>query len=133
MQVTSSLGSFVWHDINGNGTQESGEDGIANVTVTLHNADGLVQTTTTDAMGEYQFDDVVPNTYHINFDLASATGYDAFTKLDIGGDDTDSDADPANGNTIDFVVNSGYPLNPDWDAVIFKFIPSTVSTTASVP
>lgn len=51
------LGDRVWFDSNGNGIQDANEPGIANVTVHLYAADGttLLQTTTTDANGNYVF------------------------------------------------------------------------------
>jgi hypothetical protein len=51
------LGDFVWEDSNGNGVQDSGEAGLADVTVELKDTDGhVVATTTTDASGKYHFD-----------------------------------------------------------------------------
>ncbi|HEX3149824.1 MAG TPA: SdrD B-like domain-containing protein [Gemmataceae bacterium] len=49
------IGDFVWRDLNGNGLQDFGEPGIANVTLQLYQNDKLVGTTTTDAMGRYFF------------------------------------------------------------------------------
>ncbi|MFN8498617.1 MAG: SdrD B-like domain-containing protein [Anaerolineae bacterium] len=56
----------VFEDINGNGTQEPGEPGIANVTVTLKDGSGTtVGTTTTDGVGNYQFPNVTPGPYTV--------------------------------------------------------------------
>lgn len=59
------IGNRVWNDANGNGIQDAGEAGLANVTVELYSngADGiagnaddvLVGTATTDANGNYYF------------------------------------------------------------------------------
>ncbi len=51
------IGNRVWQDTNGNGIQDAGEPGIANVTVTLFDvtAGRTVGTTTTDANGDYDF------------------------------------------------------------------------------
>jgi uncharacterized surface anchored protein len=63
----SSIGDFVWNDVNGNGVQNAGEVGIPNVTVNLVR-DGLtVATTTTDANGAYLFDNLAPGAYTVNF------------------------------------------------------------------
>ena len=60
----ASVGSLVWYDVNGNGTQDNNEPGIAGAAVTLDtagpdgvlgNGDDLVFTTTTDSMGHYLF------------------------------------------------------------------------------
>ncbi len=53
--TTGTIGNFVWQDSNGDGDQDAGEAGLANVTVNLYQSDGatLVATTTTDAAGAY--------------------------------------------------------------------------------
>jgi hypothetical protein len=61
---TASLGDYVWLGTNGNGVQDSGEDGIGGATVTLTwygsdsvigGGDDLVFSTTTVADGRYSF------------------------------------------------------------------------------
>jgi len=116
-----TIGDYVWHDADGSGEQNAGEVGIDGVTVTLRNAGGDVQTVTTAGGGAYQFDDVAPGTYHVYFDLASS-GYDEITQKDIGGDDTDSDADPGTGETDDFNASSGINIT-NIDAGMYYFIP----------
>ncbi|HQZ83569.1 MAG TPA: SdrD B-like domain-containing protein [Pyrinomonadaceae bacterium] len=50
------IGNRVWRDTNGNGVQDPGEPGIANVTVHLYDSNGvLVGTAVTDPNGEYYF------------------------------------------------------------------------------
>lgn len=55
----SSIGNFVWNDVNSNGVQDGGETGIAGVAVRLAvtwpNATSTVLTTLTDASGFYSF------------------------------------------------------------------------------
>ncbi|MFZ1599707.1 MAG: SdrD B-like domain-containing protein [Anaerolineae bacterium] len=120
----STLGDFVWNDINGNGIQDSGETGVSNVTVYLYNNGACtgspINSTTTNASGAYSFTNLVPGTYcievaSINFSGAGPlVGWNNSPK-DAGGDDTkDSDGDvnhrsPAltvaagtTNNTIDF-------------------------------
>ncbi|RMG40719.1 MAG: choice-of-anchor A family protein, partial [Methanobacteriota archaeon] len=99
------IGDFVWNDANGNGLQESGEFGVGNITVYLLDSNGdTVQTTTTNGNGYYQFTNVAPGTYTVEFDIPS--NY-AFSPKDQGSDDTkDSDANP-NGITDPFTVNHG--------------------------
>jgi len=85
----ASIGDFVWEDTNYNGIQDSGEKGIANVTVKLLSATGTVlQTTTTDANGKYGFD-VDAGSYKVQ--VVKPTGY-YVTKQDQGSNDgIDSD------------------------------------------
>ncbi len=63
----SSLSGRVWVDDNDNGSFDAGEDGIANVAVTLSGTDDLGnvvdRTTATDATGNYRFDNLRPGTY----------------------------------------------------------------------
>ena len=89
---TGSLGNFVWEDLNGNGTQDSGEPGIAGVTVTLSGLDDLgapvSATATTDATGAYLFANLRAGSYTVAFTTPS--GYVA-APLNVGDDTTDSD------------------------------------------
>lgn len=100
----ASVGDFVWFDTDSDGIQDSGEDGIGGVAVTLYDATGaVVATTTTDTDGYYMFDELAPGDYTIRFTntggIASPAG---------NGDlDTGSDADPITGLTGVFTLNSG--------------------------
>ena len=63
------IGNRVWLDENGDGVQDAGEDGVANVVVTLTppagvdlgNGDGQPITTVTDGNGGYLFTNLPPN------------------------------------------------------------------------
>lgn len=67
---TTSIGDFVWRDLNGDGVQDVGEPGIPNVVISLtanvaftytngvNIPIGTVVTTTTDANGYYLFDGI---------------------------------------------------------------------------
>ncbi len=67
---TNRLGDRVWRDENGNGIQDAGEVGIANILITLYvdrnvngvldSSDTQIMTTTTDASGIYTFSNL-PN------------------------------------------------------------------------
>ncbi|WP_230373677.1 SdrD B-like domain-containing protein, partial [Staphylococcus epidermidis] len=62
-----NLGDYVWEDTNKNGIQDSDEQGIEGVTVTLTRPNGTTETTTTDSNGKYQFSDLQNGSYVINF------------------------------------------------------------------
>jgi len=93
----SKLGDTVWLDSDADGIQDAGEAGIAGVTVNLFadiDGDGvfedseLVETTTTDANGNYDFS-VMAGEYQVEFEQPD--GYEV-SPVDEGGDDTvDSD------------------------------------------
>jgi hypothetical protein len=55
-----SIGNFVWHDVNGDGDQDSGEGGLVGVTVVLLSGAVEVARTATVAGGLYSFDSLLP-------------------------------------------------------------------------
>ncbi len=90
---SSSIGDFVWHDLDFDGLQDAGEPGLSMVTVFLQDTagTGLMQTKT-DANGMYRFDGLPPGDYVI--DIATP-GCFAPTACDVGADDTiDSECAP---------------------------------------
>ena len=61
-------------DANHNNIQDSGEQGIANITVKLLNAAGtVVATTKTNSTGNYLFSDLDPGAYTLQFDKTNVT------------------------------------------------------------
>ncbi len=107
MYVTpASLGDKVWLDVNKNGIQDSGEAGLANVTVKLYDSsNNLVSTTTTNASGIYGFSNLAPGTYYVQF--VAPSGYTISAK-DQGSDDAkDSDADATTGKTASVTLAAG--------------------------
>ena len=106
--TTGSIGDKVWNDINNNGIQDAGELGVAGVVVTLYAADGItiVATTTTNALGNYTFTNIVAGAYVVGFSNLPA-GY-VFSSPNQGTDyTTDSDADIATGKTVTILLQSG--------------------------
>ena len=65
-----SLSGTVFHDLNANNVQETGDLGLVGVTLALYELQGSQyvatgQTATTDGDGNYQFDDLLPGTYKV--------------------------------------------------------------------
>ena len=91
----ATIGDRVWADVDGDGFQDEGEPGLSDVTVTLKDSDGnVVASMTTDANGEYLFEDVPAGTYTVVF--TSPDSVYEFTAKDAGSDDaSDSDANGA--------------------------------------
>ena len=98
----TSVGGMVFDDLNGDGIQDSGEDGVANVTLQLWYTDdatygdaddALINTTTSDGDGEYSFGNLVASQdYYLKLVLPANYGA---SPMDQGADDAaDSDFDP---------------------------------------
>ena len=63
-----SIGDFVFNDYDGDGIQNGGEPGIAEVMVILYDdMDNVVAVTETDGNGLYLFDDILPGDYYVVF------------------------------------------------------------------
>lgn len=69
----ASIGDKVWRDVNHNGVQESGEEGIGGISVSLYNATSNTKlgTVKTDSSGHYKFADLTPGNYYLVFDKSN--------------------------------------------------------------
>ena len=103
-ETLSSLSGSVYNDFNGNGVRDAGEPGIANVTVTLTgtdvNGNTISRTVTSDANGNYIFNDLPAGSYTVietqptgyadGIDSVGSVGggtsiNDRFTSVPLGG------------------------------------------------
>ncbi|MBZ8175009.1 SdrD B-like domain-containing protein [Staphylococcus delphini] len=123
---THNIGDKVWEDLNKDGIQDDNEPGIANVTVTLTDADGnVVGTRVTDTNGNYLFEDVKPGEYTVTFETP-----EGYTPTQTGQGTTDNDSNGTStkvtvGDSDDLSLDSGFyketpepptePDNPDPD------------------
>lgn len=83
------VGNRFWVDQNANGRQDSGENGVGGVVITLLDENDVeITTTTTAANGTYEFQ-VTPGRYRVRFPVPAA----GFTTSNVGSDDLDSDVD----------------------------------------
>ncbi len=112
------MGDRVWHDLNANGFQDSGEPGISGVTVRLLNSSGSeIAALVTGAGGIYTFTGVSPANYIIAVTLPA--GY-TFSPQNQGGDDAgDSDVSPLTGQTVIFAAPEG-TTNSTIDAGMYR-------------
>ncbi|MFZ4058874.1 MAG: SdrD B-like domain-containing protein, partial [Ferruginibacter sp.] len=122
----SSLGDRVWYDVNSNGIQDAGENGVAGVTVTLYNTNfATLAVTATNTSGNYLFTGLAAGSYIVGFSNLPA-GY-VFATANASGSTTanNSDANSTTGftGTITLAANTS-DLN--WDAGI------TTTTRAAV-
>ncbi len=120
--IGAALGDMVFLDLNEDGVMDDGEPGVANITVELLDEDGeVVEETTTDNLGKYEFTDLAPATYRVRFSLPDGN---FFSPQDQGADDAlDSDVDPTTGETGDIVLSDGADDRTN-DAGIFSQAPA---------
>jgi len=136
------VGDLVWTDSDGDGIQDAGESGLANVTINLIWAgvdelcgtgdDQSLFTTTTDTNGFYEFQVPAVNWFYC-VEFVAPTGR-IFSPKDQGIDETlDSDANPTTGQTdpiylspieIDLTADAGFlpePADEQIDDIIDEF------------
>jgi 5-hydroxyisourate hydrolase-like protein (transthyretin family) len=115
-----TIGDRVWEDLDGNGLQDSGEPGVAGVTVTLYDLNyGPPQTTTTDGFGYYWFTGLAPGRYYAHFEPPTPF---KFTTPNAGDDDSiNSHADSA-GFTEEVWVGDERPGVDNIDAGVFRTV-----------
>jgi len=110
-----TIGDYVWVDTNGNGIQDAGETGLANVTVILCRTNSGLGTLTaaltniSTAVGAYSFTNLVPGDFVVSFGLPA--GY-AYTTPNLGGNtNLDSNARTNDGLSAVFTLTSGQTNN----------------------
>jgi 5-hydroxyisourate hydrolase-like protein (transthyretin family) len=117
---TAKIGNFVWVDKNANGIQNTGEPGVAGVTVKLLTSSGaVVATTTTNSSGAYSFTISIssPGMYKVQF---GTPGQYTWTLEEVAGGtvENNSNAD-ADGISNEFQISPGDD-NPCLDAGILQ-------------
>jgi uncharacterized repeat protein (TIGR01451 family) len=108
--VSSTIGDFVWRDLDLNGIQNVGEPGIAGFIVDLMDEPSLVvlASTTTNASGYYLFTDVNPGTYTLRFTPPTSMPGQVFTTKGAIGSTAENDSNVnASGITDSFTLGSG--------------------------
>jgi SdrD B-like domain/Secretion system C-terminal sorting domain len=102
--LPNSIGDKVWYDADGNGinANNAAEPGVAGVTVTLYDdlTGNIVAITTTDANGNYLFNNLPANTnYKVGFSAPAGTVLTTGGVLDLSNTSTNSDPSPTTGLT----------------------------------
>ncbi len=124
--VDSSLGNYVWHDVNKDGIQDAGEPGIGNIIVELYRVDVPSATggatkigdTKTNDQGIYGFTGLDAGTYYLQFIMPNGVLISLQDANENSRDTEDSDIDPETGRTVDIVL----PVDTDdltWDAGLY--------------
>jgi len=114
-----SLGDLVWNDKNNNGIQERGEPGLSGIIVRLLDDNNtILENTTTDSFGYYEFSGYPEGNYSLQFVLKSSSY--RFCSADQGSDDfIDSDANKNTGKTEIFTAFVTDTNDMSWDAGMY--------------
>ena len=108
------IGDFAWLDCNKNGMQDAGEEGLADVSVTLKGftlaGEPVNITKTTLPNGSYQFKDVRPGKYRIIFGYPVSKKGLIYSQRGQGNKVVDSDPD-ADGKSDEFTFGANEVLN----------------------
>ncbi|UXS57832.1 SdrD B-like domain-containing protein [Staphylococcus delphini] len=121
-EPTYKLGNRVWEDMNDNDIQDNADKGIANVTVTLKNADTqeVIGTQVTDANGYYLFDKVKNGNYIVEFTdpTTNATGKKYVPVKENVGTDKEVDSDTQTVRVTiqdkdDLSIDRGFEVAPE--------------------
>jgi len=121
IQITSTqmsiiVGDRVWEDLDGDGIQGAGEPGMVSALVYLYDDQGmLLDFTFTDALGNYNFTDLIWYDQYYRIRFIPAPGYQLSPRDQGSDDEADSDADPTTGYTEAFNIFSTTD-GTRWDA-----------------
>ncbi|PNZ30187.1 hypothetical protein CD137_05475, partial [Staphylococcus petrasii] len=108
------LGDKVWNDANKNGIQDSGEEGISGVYVTLKNSQGTeLQRVTTDASGNYQFTNLQNGNYTVEFAIPKTDDGTYYTPTVANAGDDTKDSDGVKADNSNIVKATGTINNSD--------------------
>lgn len=113
------IGNYVWEDSDGDGIQDACEAPLDSVIVTLYNVDcGIVAIDTTDAKGEYYFNDEKIAAYTAQSDttLAPNSTYYIVISGAVGGNWTTADSTLAIGNNHYKLTNADQGGNDEIDS-----------------
>lgn len=106
-----SIGSGIFADVNNNGTQDSGETGIAGVTVILYAADGttVIASTVSDSNGNYIFTNLPEGDYIVGVETAGGplVGYHSADDIATSGNPSDVDGDDNGTTTYGTIIQTG--------------------------
>jgi uncharacterized membrane protein len=117
---SASIGDLVWHDRNGNGLQDSGEEGIGGIPVSVVDpvTNFVIQSVTTAANGSFLFSKLFPKSYYLRFSVPASW---VVTTPNNGPDFKDSDVDNSNGaGTTQTTLLSPGEDDRTWDLGLYK-------------
>jgi len=116
--IPAKIIGFVWHDLNANGIQEEGEEGIEGAVITLFSDASASEVAVSDSTGKYLFDDLRPGGYYGFFEAPTQEYF--MSPTGQGSSDTDSDFDPDSKTNSLVALLSGDENVSTFDAGLYK-------------
>ncbi len=113
-QCSGKIGDRVWKDTDCDGYQDTGEPGIAGVTVKLYGPDNQIKTTVTDANGYYEFAGLCAGCYSVKVETSTLPpGYTATTCSNVASNGSNSNCSPSSvvlstDTKVDLTIDFGY-------------------------
>ena len=132
----TTIGDYVWVDVDADGLQTEGEPPLQGVTVNLYSAADPITalgTETTNAAGRYAFAEMPAGDYFVEFDASTSRFGDGttFTKQGsdpLAADDSDVDAD-GRSRTFSFDPNDGPITSVDAGVIVSGELASILHVT----
>ncbi|MFO0941763.1 MAG: SdrD B-like domain-containing protein [Pirellulales bacterium] len=88
--TTGSISNFVWHDLNRNGLQDTGEQGVSGIIVTLRYTDGSIvpgrAAVISSGSGNYVLANVPAGSWRVGFEIPASRSEFSFTARMVGAD-----------------------------------------------
>jgi uncharacterized protein (DUF2141 family) len=125
-----SIGDTVWHDVDGDGVLEPGDEGMAGVTVQLLSIDGpVIKSMVTSGTGRFTFSGLPAGSYQVKFtDLPDGL---RFTAPGLGGNPAVDSNVGADGVTAMVTVGDDNPADTTIDAGVTS--PGSYAAAAAAP
>ncbi len=109
------LWDMIWKDIDQDSIPDDGEEGVADVNITLYNSSNEeLGTDTTDSGGKYEFCNLSSDDYYIVVDKSTLPdGYEITAQNQGDDDNNDSDINPDDGksDTVTISDDNNYSLD----------------------
>merc|ERR1712194_11708 len=124
MFIPVTINGTTWHDLNANGLEEEGEQGLSDVTVTLYDRDGDVAGEQDTVDGVWHFDDMPPGLYWAEITPPAGSEYMLSPKPTNNTGGASNDFDPNSWRTDEVILMSGDIGEGFFDAGLY--LPATI-------
>jgi len=127
--IGGTIGDRVWVDANGDGVEDAGEPGLSGVIVNLKDDNGIIDTQTTDANGNYLFTGLPTSNAVYIVEIDNSTIPSGYTAHDLGDPDVrDGNSQTADETTV-IVFTDTQTVNVEAD---FGYLPDASQNNSIV-